>query len=41
MSKDMKHTAGKPKGPMGGMGGPGGIAPGEKPKDFKKLSWEI
>ena len=36
MSKDMKHTAGKPKGPMGGMGGPGGIAPGEKPKDFKK-----
>lgn len=36
MSKDTKHTAGRPKGPMGGMGGPGGIAPGEKPKDFKK-----
>lgn len=36
MSKDTKHTAGRPKGPVGGFGGPGGIAPGEKPKDFKK-----
>ena len=36
MSKDIKHSGGRPKGPMGGMGGPGGIAPGEKPKDFKK-----
>ena len=36
MSKDIKHTAGRPKGPVGGFGGPGGIAPGEKPKDFKK-----
>jgi ATP-binding cassette, subfamily B, multidrug efflux pump len=36
MSKDSKHTAGRPKGPMGGMGGPGGMAPGEKAKDFGK-----
>lgn len=36
MSKDIKHSGGRPKGPVGGFGGPGGIAPGEKPKDFKK-----